>query len=253
MRPQVTALIVLLSACDLLVSPESLTGGVSDGGPDAPAVAVDSGLPADGGADAVDADEGLVAYWSFDEGSGQIAHDGSKMRNDAVLNSGASWGPGHRGTALVVNGQDGAAFVDENGSISLSSEMSVACWVNLDDVANDPRIFEKRYAWGMKLNGRSPQLELGEHWAISSAPVPPGEWHHVAFTYARGDVHAYTDGREVELQENNADAGGVLDTWDGGLVIGTSAEFQSFAKGRIDELRIYGRVLRAAEIAALAR
>ena len=35
--------------------------------------------------------EGLVAYWPFDEGSGDTAFDASGNGNDGVLNGGPAW------------------------------------------------------------------------------------------------------------------------------------------------------------------
>jgi hypothetical protein len=254
MRAQVTCAAVLatIGACDLIVSPESLTGGrpaaqAEAGTSDADAAQREAGAPDAG-------PPGLVAYWSFDEGAGAVAHDQSGLRNDAVLHAGASWGAGHAGSALLVDGDAGYAFVEENASLSLTAEATILAWINLDDVDYDQRFVEKVYAYGIKLNTRFPQLEGGgvAGYAAMGTPSPPGEWHHVAFTFARGEVHAYFDGHEAPLS-SAYDAGDTFGTWDAGLVIGGASDFRALAKGRIDELRIYARALTAAEVADLAR
>jgi hypothetical protein len=247
MRAQVIGLVALLAglgACDLLVSPESLTGGV-------PPPERDAG----GDAGAADAGAGLVAYWPFDEATGAVARDQSGLGNDAVLKMGASWAPGRVGGALAVDGQNGYAFVDENGSLSLTTELTIAAWINLDYRAYDQRFLAKRFSYGIKLNSRYPQLEGGGNggYAAMSQPTPPGEWHHVAFTFVRGDVRAYLDGQEVTFGGYAYDAGDTFEPWDAGLVIGGASNFDELAKGRIDELRIYARALRPLEIAELAR
>ena len=250
----VAALMVALGACDLLVSPESLTGGAEPSAADAGAT--DASLT---DAAALDADAaaaadilGLVAYWSFDEGSGAVARDQSGFHNDAVLQAGASWGAGHRGTALVVDGKTGYAFVSESPSLDLTTELTISSWLNLDEVPYDQRFVEKKYTYGMKLNGRSPQIEGAGAYAVMSSTMPPGEWHHVAFTFARGEVHAYLDGHAVEIL-NAFDAGTTFEDWDAGLVIGGATETEALASGRIDELRIYDRALTPQEIATIAR
>jgi len=49
-------------------------------------------------------DDGLVGYWSFNEGSGTIAHDYSGNGNDGTINGGATWVAGISGYALSFDG-----------------------------------------------------------------------------------------------------------------------------------------------------
>ncbi len=48
-------------------------------------------------------DEGLVAYYSFDEGSGNVLHDLSGNENDGTI-YGAKWVDGKYGKALEFDG-----------------------------------------------------------------------------------------------------------------------------------------------------
>ena len=54
-------------------------------------------------------DIGLIGYWSFDEGSGDIAHDYSDNGNDGVI-YGANWTIGVSNHALSLNGVN--SYVD---------------------------------------------------------------------------------------------------------------------------------------------
>ena len=47
----------------------------------------------------------LVAYWGFDEGSGDTVFDSSGNGNDGTIVAG-EWGQGKFGPALNFNGQD---------------------------------------------------------------------------------------------------------------------------------------------------
>ncbi|HRR96284.1 MAG TPA: hypothetical protein P5150_06095 [Candidatus Ratteibacteria bacterium] len=48
-------------------------------------------------------EKGLVAYWSFDEGSGDIVKDNSSNGNNGKIN-GAKWVEGVRGYGLEFDG-----------------------------------------------------------------------------------------------------------------------------------------------------
>ena len=176
-------------ACNLLVSPEDLTGASlapDDAG--APNDGDDAGAPNDGGDSSSSA--GLVAHWNFDEGQGTMARDQSGMGNDAVLIGGASWAPGRIRGAIAFDGDSGRAKVAESSSLRLTDELTIAFWANLDAVPHDPRIISKPYAYEIKFNGRNPQLNSGSGYATMGVQVPPGEWHHIAFTFGCGSSPA---------------------------------------------------------------
>ena len=71
--------------------------------------------------------DGLVAYWDFNEGSGNILHDKSGNGNDGTI-YGAKWVRGVKGYALSFNGVDD--YVEVNDSASLNSnQITVVAWV----------------------------------------------------------------------------------------------------------------------------
>jgi len=52
------------------------------------------------------AEETLLAYWKFDEGSGTTAGDSSGNGNDGTLVNGPTWVSGRHGMALSFDGVD---------------------------------------------------------------------------------------------------------------------------------------------------
>ena len=48
----------------------------------------------------------LIGYWSFDEGAGEIAKDGSGNGNDGTLENGVEWTAGQSGYAVQFDGTD---------------------------------------------------------------------------------------------------------------------------------------------------
>ena len=49
-----------------------------------------------------DPTDGLIGYWSFNEGTGTTAHDSSGCGNDGVLMSSATWTKGINGSGLEL-------------------------------------------------------------------------------------------------------------------------------------------------------
>jgi len=86
-----------------------------------------AGLPA--GVRAEGDDDGLVAEWHFDEGSGSVLEDSSGNGNDGVI-YGATWVEGKYGKALSFDGVDD--YVDFGNDASLNVEcITLEAWVNL--------------------------------------------------------------------------------------------------------------------------
>jgi len=81
-----------------------------------------------------DLNDGLVGYWTFDEGGGGTAHDSSGYGNDGTL-SGAGWIVGLSGTALAFDGIDDYVQVSDSASLDLTSAFTIEVWVKPHFVA----------------------------------------------------------------------------------------------------------------------
>lgn len=64
-------------------------------------------------------DEGLVAYYSFDEGGGSSAYDYSGNENDGTV-YGAAWTEGVSGGALAFDGVDDYVWLAIHNLLELS-------------------------------------------------------------------------------------------------------------------------------------
>jgi hypothetical protein len=79
---------------------------------------------------------------------------------------------------------------------------------------------------------------------------PTGTWLHVAATFAANDTIAlYINGVQMS---SSAVATAIFDDSQATVRIGCRSDSSSFFVGLIDEVRIYGRALPTAEIAAIA-
>ena len=73
---------------------------------------------------------GLVAAYSFDEGSGTTVFDASGNGNNGTI-GGATWTTsGKYGNALVFDGVSALVTINNSASLQLSTAMTLEAWVN---------------------------------------------------------------------------------------------------------------------------
>ena len=73
--------------------------------------------------------EGLVGWWSFDEGSGTIAYDRSGNNNNGTLINGPTWTQGKVGGALSFDGVDDYVVVPHNSTLNITSSITIMAWI----------------------------------------------------------------------------------------------------------------------------
>ena len=76
-----------------------------------------------------DPSNGLIAYWSFNEGTGSVAHDGSGYGNDGALMDAATWMTGVNGSALEITDTEYVGGIPASCDDSITTEFTVAAWV----------------------------------------------------------------------------------------------------------------------------
>ena len=95
---------------------------------------------------------GLVGYWSFNEGTGNAAMDSSGNGNTGMLLNGPSWSSGKSGLALALDGANDYVEVSHAQSLNLSSALTVSVWVNnetLMDSGSKPRSIQNHRLQGV--------------------------------------------------------------------------------------------------------
>lgn len=197
---------------------------------------------------------GAVALWSLDEGVGTNINDASGNRNSGVLSGGATWASGPSSPVVSLNGS--GAYIDfaESPSLQVRSGMTVSFWIRATDVPGvDERIVSKNFDWDVKLNGgnRNPQFSSGGYYAQLNYSLPAGSWQHVVFTFSNGIVTGYVNGAQQGTIANTFRSNYSLPASGYGLHVGCDASNGNFAKGLIDDVRIYNRPLAASEVAGI--
>ena len=204
----------------------------------------------------------LQHHWKLDETSGSnTAYDSIGACNGTLYNSPA-WVTGRIGGGLALNGTSQFVTVPNDPSLNIGiGDFSISLWMQRnDDPAGNKRLLYKGAGSatdiGYCIAGSNTYLQLLISNGVTRLPltctIPSlNQWHHYVFTINRssGKVKSYLNGvYQAELDISNF--GNISNTKN--LLIGALDSAGSLAwPGKIDDIRIYGRILAASEIAYL--
>ncbi|MCK5134938.1 MAG: T9SS type A sorting domain-containing protein [Bacteroidales bacterium] len=230
----------------------------------------------------VELEDGLVASYPFDGD----ATDATGNGNDGVVTVGYSeWGAGTPVLTTDRRGvEDAAYYFDMGGNIEIPystmlnpGKMTLSWWIYMEERANNDYMISMQ-GWNCyKVNLQTENKVFAT--AKFDDPDNPGEviikdkdhagdglvdstWYHLAVTFGGGHMIFYIDGVMVKDHDDVPDS----DIFDisaapHNLVFGQekpTSEYTDqtgdgdFFKGKMDDFRIYNRVLNSAEILALA-
>jgi glucose/arabinose dehydrogenase/PKD repeat protein len=196
---------------------------------------------------------GLVAAYSFNEGSGASVADASGGGNVGSIGS-ATWSTaGKYGNALSFNGSSARVAVPDSPSLRLTSGMTLEAWVfpTLVNTAwrdviykgNDDYYLEATSSnSGRPVGGGIIGGSYGEAYGTSN--LAANAWTHLAATYDGTTLRLYVNGTQVSSVARS----GAIATSNGVLSIGGDPLYGQFFEGRIDDVRIYNRALTQAQI-----
>ena len=202
-------------------------------------------------------EDGLIAYWNFDDGKGHLARDRSGQGNHGVVR-GATWIPGKVGSALQFDGIDDSVLFGNDPILNLNEAITVEGWIKwTGDYTGRPtewgglckreqflfygmiREADPKLQFSMKVyNGRGSGFEPG---ANTGYIYELNKWYHVAGTYDNDRVKIYVDGELIQEEEKYYGP-----RFDSPPDIG---KWGIWFHGAMDELKIYNRALSPSEIA----
>lgn len=277
----------VLVSCAILSGAADLTigdpGALAEGGPgdvDGSLGAADALAPADGEAnDASDADAtmdgeggrpfcdepGLLARWTFDEGSGADVLDCTRFHHDGRVDGGM-WTAGERDGGMAFDG--GWVGFGNPADLQLTGPLSACAWVLLTTA---PRPEPAR---GYVVSKMANPVVAG--WRVAVAPglptttgsvsanvpfdggqgvtrggtLPIGAWTHICMVYQSTAQVIYVGGAEVARDDTPFPK---ITVSNDELRIGTRADGTNPFIGVVDDVRLYSRALTPIEIAALAQ
>jgi hypothetical protein len=199
-----------------------------------------------------DADPRLLLHWRLEEGRGLTTADASGHDFTGRLEGGPRWVTGNTGQALRFDGVNDLVRLPAGQVVETGDRFTLALWVKPEELPaiNSPRLLARLGVWDIKLNSRYPQLTTAAGYSQPAYQVAWNQWQHVAVTYDQGQTVWYVNGRRQALRVDRMARGRTLPRPDRGLLLGSSGVH--FAKGVLDAVHIYNRVLAAGEIAGLA-
>ncbi|MBI1978818.1 MAG: LamG domain-containing protein [Candidatus Aenigmarchaeota archaeon] len=215
--------------------------------------------------------QGVVGYWSFNEGSGSTTDDNSGNKNVGTLGPSCpncpAWQDGKFSKALSFDGVDD--YVDAGNDVSLrpSDALTVTAWIKNRGGATTTEIINYRkdnvpdytlyyiYRSFVLVNVNDGTTHGAGVASVYNGGDLPNEWKHVALVFSRADrtLKSYIDG---VLQSSVGSTGGDyplhvnapnLDK----LYFGSAKPGLRPADVLIDEVSIYNRALSGGEISAL--
>ncbi len=228
-----------------------------------------------------------VAWWRFDEGTGDTAHDDTG-RHYGVLH-GPAWSDGRYGRALAFDGLDDHLRVTNCPSLWLGQELTIEAWIRAPHPEREQTIVSRLPHYWFGLNRRRVCLRRGGEDGIAEASchgtteLAADRWQHVAVVvretadsmrrvlfYVDGVLDAATD---LERPPAATQAQALSDwrhthgpTWQGcytvpraeptrwaareHLFIGSRHDRTAPFCGRIDELALHRAGLKARQLAA---
>lgn len=205
--------------------------------------------------------DGLIGYWKFDEGEGDVAIDSSGNRINGSI-EGAKWTKGVLGYALEFKGNESVSFTSP--LLDGMDELTVSFWIYIKGNGRYSPIAKRASSY------RFIFLPEQDHFVVATennqwySPgtvvpflkrVPRDRWCQISATYKSGkdeeigEIRVYKDGKLVAV---SGGVTGKLNKSPHPLVLGLAdgPNLDNF-RGMIDELMIFSRALSPEEIKEL--
>ncbi len=196
-------------------------------------------------------DDGLVGYWSFDEGS---AVDYSGNGNDGTVIGATPTSDGHRNGGMSFDGVSSYVDCGNDSSLNINGEITIETWIKpISSIMYYARILEKgEYGAGgyiLMQHNNIVRMYLGSPsgWSgyFGAMIVQQDEWHHIVYTIniAENTSNSYLNGKLIETTYPLPDYYSNANNF----ILGSDVTNYIY-NGSIDEVRIYNRSLSADEV-----
>jgi hypothetical protein len=205
---------------------------------------------------------GLVGYWKLDDGSGTSALDSSANNNTGTLVNSPTWAAGYYNGALTFNGTTQYVSIPSSANYD-STTGTWAGWFKTAQTPASSFLIMGRHDASASENGITVVLlSSGALFATiktnnvtsvmdisGGSGLNDGKWHHWAFTFnGTSPASLYLDGVQVNTVTPNSSWS--FNSQSVRLGIPMDSYWGDFS-GSLDDIRIYNRVLSAAEVATL--
>jgi methionine-rich copper-binding protein CopC len=211
--------------------------------------------------------DGLVAYWQFDDTSGTSVSDASGYENNSTRVNATSSTIQTAPTSFVNNralefdGDGDHVTIPDSPSLDLTGDMTIAVWLYLNIQGSHNSILDKlnygsNDGYSLKAENTGSVSEgltmcVGNQCVFSNDNVLTSEtWQQVVVTFdtSADTVTFYVNGTTAGTATVTND----LNTNTKNVFIGAEGAVSGYFDGILDDLRVYDRVLSVGEISSLA-
>lgn len=209
------------------------------------------------------AEEGLVAYWDFDEGSGVVVKDKSGSGNDGKIYGDASYVKVGEGYALKFDGKGDYVYVPDSDSLVLTNKGTIEMWVLVNSYP--PSTSHPTKSSGLLQKGRGIGWDCGSYFVwyhvqnstvygavfdgtkenyVAFGKPPVEKWHHLVFSWDGNNLRCYLNGNTVQTKPQKVNA------MDSATPIWIGRSRTAYFNGLIDEVKIYNHPLTEKAVAS---
>jgi concanavalin A-like lectin/glucanase superfamily protein len=201
--------------------------------------------------------QGLIAYYGFDEGNGEILHDLSGNNHDGTIVEG-SWTDGISGKALDFNGINTYVNLPPS-TLGNWNSLTYSFWVKAPKYSGSgwPAFFGSHttsltYNTCIAISRNTETLHIeidtdtGNYETNGNITIPWDTWFHAALVYDGSNLTEYINGVRGKSIPATGNLKNVAE-----LNIGQLGNGRYFFNGLIDEAYIFNRALSAVEIKQL--
>lgn len=202
---------------------------------------------------------GPVAVWTFDENTGLTAYDSSGNTNNGTLQGDAAFsseGKPPGGYSMEFNGTSSWVRCGSGASLRVTNAITIMGWFNHSSTGGDGTVgIDKGGCYRLTVqenNAASSKFQFylvdatGAALQVTTPVAFSNEvWHHVCGTFNGNELKIYVDGvlqATVPRTGTIKDSGSALD-------IGRRDTIRYY-RGKIDQVKIYGRALGVDEVLA---
>ncbi len=200
--------------------------------------------------------DGLAGSWSFNEGSGTTAYDGSGNGNAGTLKNGTAatcftngacpdWVSGKFGKALSFDGN--GDYVQLNSDVAAVSNYWSISWFMKRSVNDYETIFSKgsTISGQIEVNTNNIRVESNTNnfWQqsfVSGITITDNFWHHYSLKFDGSGSYLYIDGILKDTKSANNDVLNFIVRYVGRV---QPAGYGSWLTGQLDEVRIWSKAL----------
>jgi hypothetical protein len=201
-------------------------------------------------------DPDLVAWWTFEDGSGDQVTDVSGKKHTGKFVGAVQWAEGKVGGGLQVGGgpKSGVEVADAQ-DLRIAGDLTIALWVKMTAPSEDwvcllGRGSYDQRNYGLWIEPKTRKI-LYQNYGIllnfyANKLLEVGRWTHLAVTIEGTSAKIYVDG-QMDAQDTKT---GPPHTNPATLGIGSAIHHGSLT-GVMDDVRLYRRALTAEEIRAI--